>query len=538
MNKSRSKIWKLVLSVTLGVLGVLLIIVAYLSLQYPILIKNKLRAELPQAISFDFASMRIDLLNRSAKVGGLTIRYQPDSLSDYHYLRFTEVEIRGIDLLSLLRKREFESKEIRIRGSAIRLDKTLFNKDQPRGYIKNGNPAPASTAMGQIKLHVNSLVVEKLAFVLNRTDGEEFACELNLHAENLAMIASNDGLTNPFHHIDLKSIEITDMKYAPEDNLYTYSVSNLSYQNETLRARSLSMQPAYSKFRFAHHAGKQIDRVDLIVDSLNLSGLEIKSVLDSVVDVRSALVGGAKLHVFRDKRVPMEGGEDKPLPITQFRNLPFQISIDTLRVENTDIYYEEFPERGGESGTVSFNQVRALLTSASNRERTFNRYMALDVHAVFMNKALLNSRFLFPCNPANIYYAEGDLTGLDLTSLNGAVEPLGRMRISSGRLNSLFFNFDYNQSESKGTLLITYEDLKIESLDKKSGNTVSGLKSLLLNLIIPNEKNDETILEKRTGKINFIRDPQKSVFNYWWKSLQDGLTSALNLKVADPQKKP
>jgi hypothetical protein len=88
----------------------------------------------------------------------------------------------------------------------------------------------------------------------------------------------------------------------------------------------------------------------------------------------------------------------------------------------------------------------------------------------------------------------------------------------------LSFQFTYDDISSLGEVEMNYENLKILSLKEKENKTmVDKLKSFLINTFIAKNKNENTAEEKRKGTIEFTRDPMRSIFNYWWKSLFTGV---------------
>jgi hypothetical protein len=149
-----------------------------------------------------------------------------------------------------------------------------------------------------------------------------------------------------------------------------------------------------------------------------------------------------------------------------------------------------------------------------------------------MKSGLLKARFAFPLNPRNLYYAEGTLDNLDLTQLNPTLENLAKVRIASGTMNSMHFNFDYSDDVSNGSVMMLYENLKMMALkEKEQVEEKHGLKSFILNVLFARKnKKDEVRTAKRDGTINFERDKKRSIFNYWWKSLATGIKSGNSIK--------
>jgi hypothetical protein len=99
--------------------------------------------------------------------------------------------------------------------------------------------------------------------------------------------------------------------------------------------------------------------------------------------------------------------------------------------------------------------------------------------------------------------------------------------VQSGNLNNLYFKFTYTDKVSNGRVTINYEDLKIDGLKKEKNPVINDLKTLLINTVLKNDKDKSVPMEKRTGTIEFERDRQRQIFNYWWKSLFSGIKSSV-----------
>jgi hypothetical protein len=114
---------------------------------------------------------------------------------------------------------------------------------------------------------------------------------------------------------------------------------------------------------------------------------------------------------------------------------------------------------------------------------------------------------------------------MDLTSLNPSLGNLSRIEIKAGTLNDLHFNFSYNDDVSTGEVLINYKDLKLQALKKEKVHEVNKLLSAAINAVVKSDKDKSVNKSKRIGAIDIERDKKRFVFQFWWKSLLDGLQS-------------
>lgn len=98
-----------------------------------------------------------------------------------------------------------------------------------------------------------------------------------------------------------------------------------------------------------------------------------------------------------------------------------------------------------------------------------------------------------------------------------------------GRILGLEFDMNLSEDRSTGELILQYENLKTSLLDEESSGESFGnkAKSLLANTFkIKSENKGEDL---RVSKIDFEQVRDKSVFNYWWKSLLSGLKESIGL---------
>ncbi|MDZ7691302.1 MAG: hypothetical protein U5K69_09260 [Balneolaceae bacterium] len=116
-----------------------------------------------------------------------------------------------------------------------------------------------------------------------------------------------------------------------------------------------------------------------------------------------------------------------------------------------------------------------------------------------------------------------------MQALNPAVEPMGFVRLSSGTINAMEFDMELDQAKASGKILLNYSDLKVELLEREQvkENEEKQLLSFLANTVKIKRNNSEKPL--REGEITFERDPHKSIFNYWWKSLLSGLKGSIGM---------
>ena len=358
----------------------------------------------------------------------------------------------------------------------------------------------------------------------------EYSGTLNLSLSGLAI--GNIKKPEDLNSSSLESFEalLTNIQIDEKDGMYHTYVSQLSASSEDkkLTIDSFALSPKYSKSQFSKKVGKQVDRFTVSIPKISITGLLFDQIKDSLFIASAIEITKANLHVFRDKRFPFIKEKNTPLPMALIRSLPFGMAIDTVKIRDSKITYEEFPEQGFETGQLRFEDLNATLDHISNRDDYSNYEQSMLVASSrIMGKGLIQAKFSIPYGASQIYNATGSISDFELTHLNPILENVAFVSIASGKLNQLNFNFDYNDLKSKGSILIDYENLKINSLTKEKESTPNEFKSWILNIMLKKDKDQQVNKEKRTGTIEFDRDRKRAVINLWVKSLFSGLKSSV-----------
>jgi hypothetical protein len=299
---------------------------------------------------------------------------------------------------------------------------------------------------------------------------------------------------------------------------------------------SLKIKPLYAKKEFVRKRRYETDRIECVFPSIILEGINTPALFQNELAIRQVSTA-FEMSVYRDKRMPNEN-EFKALPDSLLRKLPMAVTIDSMKILDSQITYEEFAEKADSAGSVTFRNLEATFYDISNRNA---KAMELEARAKFMNDGEIQIHATF-FNSAKPHFITGSIRNLRLARINPMLKPATGVSIESGQLELMKFDFRYNNVQSDGHLLLNYHDLKLVSLrekkrrgdhkkDKKEVVTAVA-KTVLINAFIKDDLDKHDPLSKRTGMIHFVRDQEKFIFNFWWKSLLSGLKSASGLPGA------
>jgi hypothetical protein len=257
------------------------------------------------------------------------------------------------------------------------------------------------------------------------------------------------------------------------------------------------------------------------------------------LDSTNVKAGGAEiqiyLKIFRDKRLRFVK-KAKLLPMAQLAEFPFGLFIDSLKIIKSYVEYEEYPEGGTETGLVYFDNLYATLSNINNRNPVKN--MLLSAQSNLLGQGEINVFVTFPADKNKRSTIAGTIKNFSIPKINSMLTPATNIKVESGQMKELSFNFRFNAVRSDGELELNYENLKLvtfkEDPDKGDALEKDNLKTFIMNTFIFRKNMDEDVPEeKRTGTVAFVRDDSRSVFNFWVKSVVSGIKSAYNLDKAE-----
>lgn len=334
-------------------------------------------------------------------------------------------------------------------------------------------------------------------------------------------------------------LSVENSSFTTKDSLYTIKIGRLQADPvaEQLIVEDFSVEPQKSMYQFARDIGHQADRITLAINRLDLEQIDLHYLVsDLALLVGKITIDGADLSVFKDKRLPEAPAKAKPMVQEAIHNIPIPFKVDTIQLKKGNIQYQEQVEDGKQPGTISFEELYMSAYAISNLDslREQNLNMQVDIQTRFMGKSTMDLHFDFPLNsPDYQHYIRAEMYELPLQSMNVMLEKTAFARVESGYAYAVKFNISANDKVSKGDMHFAYKDLKIELINKDDPNDprlkeVVG--SIIANAFVVKTDNPSSNSQPlRIGEISFERNPNKSVFSYWWKSLLSGMKGSMGL---------
>jgi predicted secreted protein len=305
--------------------------------------------------------------------------------------------------------------------------------------------------------------------------------------------------------------------------------------DEKIDITEIIIENKLGRYEYMDQFEKETDWIELEQGSVTLEGMDFQSYFrEGALRVGELQVNDMRLVVFRDKRKPDNVDHRPKMVHALLRDLPIELDIQNININNGYVSYEERPENDApRSGLIYFDNVEASLAGVTNVEEKLekNDEMTLEAQGRLIGEGMINLKVNYFLNDTTGKFTmNGRIGSMDLAGLNDIIEPSTKVSLKQGKVNSVFFNLVANDKEGAGDLIVKYEDLEIEILDKNFGhdqNIFQKIGSFLANKLVIKSSNPNKKGELKEADIYYLKKPQNSIFKYWWELVLSGLKSTL-----------
>jgi hypothetical protein len=526
----------------------LLLITSYAAVQvyFSFFLEEQLRERLVEEVNsktddryhFDVADLSLSLTGKSVQLDGVTLNTSDESETAFE-LTIGAIAFNGLDMNNLTENREFIVNEIIISDPSLSIslpDKVQGDSatDMDTDQITRLLTTEILTYANHVSINEITIESARAGLISGEDDEPVFSfSDTDLKFYNTVFDSSSQNTDRIFPFDDTDGT-IRNANYRTSNGIYEMRVDQFEFSTTTSLARmnNFVLDPIPDENEFFEITGHRTDRIEASVSSAELRDINMENLMDlSSFELVKADVTDWDVKVFRNKQYPREENPgEKPLPQQLLDGLDFSVGLDSVILHNGTIRYTELEEHSDERGIVEFAELNATVTNITNIGENIreNGNMVLDAETSIMGESKLNAHFILPYGELS-QTISGNVEALDPTILNAVLEPLALIRIEDGEVHSLQFDMELGENSATGEVTIIYDGLNISLLDDDGldKNLRTRIGSFIANTFAV--KSDNSADDPRIGEVSFERDREKSVFNYWWKSLQSGLESSIGL---------
>jgi hypothetical protein len=331
------------------------------------------------------------------------------------------------------------------------------------------------------------------------------------------------------------NISTTNLSTKDKSGMYEFTADSLIYNSARhhVLMKNIRVNPLAVKEAFPQKTGFQTDVAKAGIEYIEIQEINEKRWLqENILAAEKLQIGPSRLEIFRDKRYPFDHSQRPPWPQDLLKNIGQNFVFDSVKLMPSYIKYSELLTISDEPGFIEFYDLTFSGDRLSNTEKETgrNNIFELNAQAKLLNQSLLKANFSFDlASPDYAHSAKGFLQPMPLKPLNSIISKSAPLAIEEGYLNRLDFDIIFNENQATGNLYFAYDNLKIAVLDYSTDEIQKAkFASFVANKMIVNSKSPKRN-ELTAVKISYPRDEERSILNYWWKSIYSGAKEVIGL---------
>lgn len=305
---------------------------------------------------------------------------------------------------------------------------------------------------------------------------------------------------------------------------------NTAYDKNTrlFSADSFSYKPVADRDSYIAKAPYQTDYIIAKTGAIDIGPFNIDTYIkDTVLEMGVVNITDGFMTDYRDQRRPREPGVIRSLPVNLLKKIPVHLLVDTVKLINAHIEYEEVNKKTNAAGKIAVAKLNGHVAHLRNYD--FEKTDSLHINATaFLEDKLYTKLALKESYTDSLggFLMNVQMGPADLTILNPLLKSLASAELRSGQLDSMAMFVTGREAFAIGEMKMVYHDFKINVINNNTDRK-RRLLSFFVNSLIKNKNTD------RKGTVFFNRLKDRSAINYLVKITLSGVSSSIGIKKSD-----
>lgn len=401
-------------------------------------------------------------------------------------------------------------------------------------------------------LSIHDLQVKNATFLQERLEEDDKQPNnyrgVDVQAKNFTLDSLGAIRKDRFFYSDDLRLRVDRHAYPFQDSLYTFTFKEFRFSTQDKFAvlDSVNIIPNFEIVDFVMRKGYAQNRMYLQTHDIRWDDLDMYKLLEEgKLWADNMTIRGLDFRVNKDQRFRMQPGRRPPFPQEMIRDIPIPVNLSRISVKGGAVNFQTKTSFRKQAGRFFLTNINATIRFLCNDQEFLENNPLLtttfEAEATLMNSGKLKSKFLFLLDDTlNSYSFTGNVSPWDMTELNPIMIPAGRIRIKQGKIKKAEFEVFGDKYESRGSMMLRYNDLKVSVLDEKGGEQEAlkrrPLVSAIANSLVVKQNNPNRRF-LRYGKILYTVDPEKGFVHHWVQSVLSGVKSSVGMEEVEKKDK-
>ncbi len=358
--------------------------------------------------------------------------------------------------------------------------------------------------------------------------------QFNIHFNNINI--SEDRNPEQLFHAQEFEISTAGLSTKSKDGQYEFIADTLVYNSRkhNVVLENIRIKPLLEREVFNQKNHFQTDYLIGKTRFVELKGIDENLYLEQKqLSAKALIIGESYLDIFRNKRLPFNENQRPEWPQDLVKEIDPTFVFDSVFLNPSSIKYSELHDERDEEGWISFEDLQLKAGQLTNIEKKIeqNPHLEIDASTKLMGKSLLSVKINFDLAAKNkAHTVVGNLQPLELNAFNPMIENSAPLSVETGTLNRFDFDFSVNEKQALGELYFGYDNLKIAVMNFDGDEAKKmWIATLWANTVVVNSKNPKGD-KLNPERIEYERDEQRSILNYWWKAIFTAAKQSIGIK--------
>ena len=325
------------------------------------------------------------------------------------------------------------------------------------------------------------------------------------------------------------NVELSDVR-AGLPPLYDLAIDHigLSHPEGIVAIDSVHFRPRFTRENTHDFLREMTSIYTLDVRRVDLSRIDLHNAFTKG-GLKAGLlsIDGARFDVFLDKSMPEDPSHFMPLPVSALRKVPFDITIDSIRLTNAEMLYAERFEVANGYGSMHMKDIDATLCNVSNDSllAAAGKDLHGTVDMMLFDVGALHGIFSAPLiSRRDAFTLDATVRDMPLPVVNSMSENLVLLRADSGWVSSMHMHMNANNDSATGTFTMKYDDAWLRIV--KNDGSKRRFLTQMVNTILHHD-DQEKPADEATLTLRIARKKDHSFFNFVWLYTREGLARTL-----------
>lgn len=502
---------------SLLVFGIILNIVLNIWIKYPIskIISNKNDS----AYFVTYKSINVSIWNSSIVANDIVIiprKVVKDTLNKAGiYAEIKTIKVTKFKVWDVIFNDKIKAKSISIEKSNVVLYKKEKNENVRESVV---GPFDKIISVGEVALvnaNFKMYDVDSKIPMLNVQN-------INVQLDGIVVTKSTLEDKIPFQFKNY-SVSCDSMHFHPNE-FYNIKTNKVKITNSDIHIDEFQMIPTYSRRQFVSKISKEKDLNTILCKTISVSKMDwgFKEE-DFFFHCNTADLNHVKANIYRSLE-PKDDLSKKHLYNKLLRDLKFDLKVDTLKIRNSIVEYEEEKSFDLGPGKLRFNNFNLIATSINSGFKT-NKLpdVKINISCNFMNNSPLKVNWKFNVMDRNDgFNIKGSLQKFDVEKIVAFTKPYMNVQ-TKGIIDQMHFDFTGNDTQVAGKFAVEYDDLEFKIFKKDNRKKKNKLATFIAKVFVKKDTDEKL----KNVDVELERITEKSFYNFLWRSIAEGLKKVL-----------